>query len=232
MSLKLVNPFLSYSILLLLLVLQGVNANLPSSNHFPPAYHLQNPLGALQIESLTIFTMFQDHQGFIWLGTSGGVLRYDGYEFKSTSKDLEQLKVWSIIQDSNKDLWFGTRNKGLVKLTSSNQKITLFQHNKNNPHSLSHNNIRKLLLSKQGELYIATSGGGLNKYNTDSNNFQRIPLNNPQNSATLYLRDLVESNTGDLWIATRDYGVIKLNKRTSKLTYYQTSAKDDNTLSR
>ncbi|NQY49439.1 MAG: diguanylate cyclase [Colwellia sp.] len=231
MSLKLVKSFLTHSILLLLLVLQGVNASLPSNNYFPPAYHLQNPLGALQIESLTIFTMFQDHQGFIWLGTSAGVLRYDGYEFKSTSKDFEQLEVWSIIQDNNKDLWFGTRNKGLVKLTSSNQKITLFQHDKNNSHSLSHNNIRKLLLSKQGGIYIATSGGGLNKYNTESNNFQRIPLINPQNTAILYLRDLVESNTGDLWIATRDYGVIQLNKRTSKLTYYQTSAKDSNTLS-
>ena len=176
-------------------MLQGVNANLAPSNHFPPAYHLQNPLGALQIESLTIFTMFQDLQGFIWLGTSGGVLRYDGYEFKSISKDFEQLEVRSIIQDNNKDLWFGTRNKGLVKLTSNNQKIILFQHDKNNTHSLSHNNIRKLLLSKQGDLYIATSGGGLNKYNTDSNNFQRIPLIKQKNTATLYLRDLVESKT-------------------------------------
>ncbi|WP_019026300.1 two-component regulator propeller domain-containing protein [Colwellia piezophila] len=69
------------------------------------------------------------------------------------------MEVWSIIQDNNKNLWFGSRNKGLVKLANINQKIRLFQYEKDNQHSLSHNNIRKLLLSKQGELYIATSGG-------------------------------------------------------------------------
>ncbi|ALO34010.1 hypothetical protein CMT41_04175 [Colwellia sp. MT41] len=220
-----------YFMLMLLLVWQTAHANLAYSSFLSPQYHVQSPLGSLQIENLTIFTMFQDHQGFIWLGTSDGVLRYDGYEFKSTSKDFEQLEVRSIIQDDNKDLWFGTRNKGLVKLASSNQKITLFQHDKNNPHSLSHNNIRKLLLSKQGELYIATSGGGLNKFNADKDNFQRIPLGDSQNYSTLYLRDLVESNQGDLWIATRDFGVIKLHKRTGKVTYYQTSATDSSTLS-
>lgn len=175
--------------------------------------------------------MYQDHQGFIWLGTSGGVLRYDGYEFKSTSTDLEQLEVWSIIQDENNDLWFGTRNKGLVKLANNSQKITLFQHDKNNLNSLSHNNIRKLLLSQEGELYIATSGGGLNKFNAAKNNFQRIQLDKNHNPATLYLRDLVEDTNGDLWIATRDFGVIKRAKQTGRLTYFQSSPSDSYTLS-
>jgi len=194
-------------------------------------YQIQRPLGALQVDNLTIFTIFQDLQGFIWLGTSDGVLRYDGYEFKSVNADFKQLEVWSIIQDSNKDLWFGTRNKGLVKQSHKNQHISYFQYDKNKPNSLSHNNIRKLLLSKEGEIYIATSGGGLNKFNAQSQNFQRIPLNRVADPSILYLRDIVEGDNGELWIATRGHGVIKLNPKINQLTYYQSRVNDSNTLS-
>jgi len=217
--------------LFLTLVLQNAKAKMHPNTITHSKYHVQNPLGALQIENLIIFTMFKDHQGFIWLGTSEGVLRYDGYEFKSTSEDFEHLEVWSIIQDDNKDLWFGTRNKGLVKQSYTDQKITYFQYDRNNPNSLSHNNVRKLLLSKQGEIYIATSGGGLNKFNINKKTFEYISLESKEISSTLYLRDIVESSKGDLWIATRDFGVIKLNPKTHQLSYFQTNLADEKTLS-
>ncbi|WP_019026301.1 two-component regulator propeller domain-containing protein [Colwellia piezophila] len=81
----LVKNFLVHSLLLLLTLWQPAQASFPDKMSIPSEYHVQSPLGALQIENLAIYTMFQDHQGFIWLGTSGGVLRYDGYEFKSTN---------------------------------------------------------------------------------------------------------------------------------------------------
>jgi len=231
LNLKLVNFTLIFSILLLALVLQNAKAKTHPNSIEDSKYHIQNLLGSLQIENLIIFTMFQDHQGFVWLGTSEGVLRYDGYEFKSTHKHFKQLEVRSIIQDDNKDLWFGTRNKGLIKQSNADQKITYFLHESNNPQSLSHNNIRKLLLSKQGDIYIATSGGGLNKFDVVKQTFERISLEGKVNPSTLYLRDIVESSKGDLWIATRDMGIIKLTPETQQITYFQTSPADEHTLS-
>ena len=231
MSLKLLKPITIFFLLLLSLALQYTEARAHPENVAHSKYHVQNPSGALQIESLIIFTMFQDHQGFIWLGTSGGVLRYDGYEFKSTNKDFETLEAWSIIQDNNKDLWFGTRNKGLVKQSNTDQKITYFQYDSDNPKSLSHNHIRKLLLSKQGDIYVATSGGGLNRFNIAKQTFERISLSGTENPATLYLRDIVQSSKQDLWIATRDFGIIKFNQQTYQLTYFQSKQSNRNTLS-
>ncbi len=231
MNHKLAKFTLVLSMLCLTLVLQHAKAKLHPNTITHSKYHVQNPLGSLQIENLIIFTMFKDHQGFIWLGTSEGVLRYDGYEFKSTHNDFEQLEVWSIIQDDNKDLWFGTRNKGLVQQSNTDQKITYFQYDSKNPKSLSHNNVRKLLLSKQGKIYVATSGGGLNKFDIIKKTFEHISLENKDNSSTLYLRDIVESSKGELWIATRDIGIIKLNPQTQQLTYFQASLTDEKTLS-
>ncbi|MCB0634185.1 MAG: response regulator, partial [Lewinella sp.] len=65
----------------------------------------------------TVNEIFQDHLGFIWLGTPVGLVKYDGYNFKTypyewidtTSKMSysEPLKVGAITEDPDGDLWVG-----------------------------------------------------------------------------------------------------------------------------
>lgn len=207
------------------LLCNSANANLYSK------YRVHTPVGALEIENSTIFTMFQDKQGFVWLGTSQGLLRYDGYEFHLIAPELAHLQVRSIVQQDNGDLWFASQTKGLVKLTALNQKITFFKHQASNPHSINNNNVRKILLSTKGRLYIATSGGGLNEFNLDNERFKQVALGVDGENESLHLRDLTEDDNGNLWIATRDVGVIKLNLASGSLSFYQHDKEDKNTLS-
>lgn len=66
-----------------------------------------------------IFCMVQDHLDFVWIATSDGLLRYDGYEFKSyrrndaDSMSISSNRVQVILQDSKRRLWIGTANGGL-----------------------------------------------------------------------------------------------------------------------
>ncbi|MEZ5043254.1 MAG: two-component regulator propeller domain-containing protein [Saprospiraceae bacterium] len=67
----------------------------------------------------TIHALFQDHMGFIWLGTPIGLVKYDGYQFQTfkyqTSDSIAHLEgrsrihVSSIAEDPNGDLWVGCR---------------------------------------------------------------------------------------------------------------------------
>ncbi len=62
-----------------------------------------------------IYTINQDKNGFIWIGTGAGLCRFDGYEFNSFS-DADSLgnDVANVsFKDSFGDLWFGYSN-GLV----------------------------------------------------------------------------------------------------------------------
>ena len=70
-----------------------------------------------QLSSNEIFDIYQDRTGYLWIGTTNGLARYDGYglqTFRSDYKNLNLLSDNSIvcIADNNAYVWIATR-KGL-----------------------------------------------------------------------------------------------------------------------
>ena len=60
-----------------------------------------------------VMAIFQDKNGFIWLGTHYGLNRYDGFSIKSfyrgnTQNDLCGDDIQSILQDSVGNIWIST----------------------------------------------------------------------------------------------------------------------------
>lgn len=60
----------------------------------------------------TVRCTLSDSMGFIWIGTNGGIVRYDGSEFIPYEGDgssrLLRNKVQSLCQDRNGNIWFST----------------------------------------------------------------------------------------------------------------------------
>jgi len=77
----------------------------------------------------SIKTIFQDDEGFIWVGTENGLNMYDGYTFRSLTgpdNDFDNYETFRIIQDKEKLLWLNIVEKGLFtynKKTDEYQKI-------------------------------------------------------------------------------------------------------------
>jgi len=63
----------------------------------------------------TVYCIRQDSKGFMWFGTTSGLLRYDGYQFKTYKYDPENPNspvgeyILSLIEDRQGVIWFGTR---------------------------------------------------------------------------------------------------------------------------
>lgn len=59
-----------------------------------------------------------DHTGDLWVGTDRGVnhIRGDSFLDDPAIAPLAQMKVWTIHEDSDGSLWFGTRDNGLYRL--------------------------------------------------------------------------------------------------------------------
>jgi signal transduction histidine kinase/streptogramin lyase len=64
-----------------------------------------------------IFSIYQDHQGFMWFGTDRGVTRYDGRTFTnySVADGLSSNLVYSIFQSHDGAMWFGTYQGGVCR---------------------------------------------------------------------------------------------------------------------
>lgn len=74
------------------------------------------------LPSTGIMTVYQTHDGYIWIGTANGLARYDGRHIRSFTNspdDLQTLshpRVFSLFEDQEKYLWVGTR-RGIDRLT-------------------------------------------------------------------------------------------------------------------
>lgn len=64
------------------------------------------------LPSTTIYDLYQDSDGFIWIGTDKGVARYNGREFEqfNTHDGLSDNECFYFVPDYNGRLWIGTFN--------------------------------------------------------------------------------------------------------------------------
>jgi ligand-binding sensor domain-containing protein len=72
-----------------------------------------------------IFNIYQDHLGYLWAGTSNGLSRFDGVDFKNynVSQGLPSVFVDRIYEDIQERLWIGTRG-GICELRGDSCHFT------------------------------------------------------------------------------------------------------------
>lgn len=113
-------------------------------------FSVENGLGQSQV-----YSVIQDHKGYLWFGTRGGGLsRFDGQNFESFTdrQGLVNNYIYSLKEDRNHILWIGT-NDGL---SSYNGKwIRTYKH----PPYKNHFAVFGLTLDSEEKLWVATNHG-------------------------------------------------------------------------
>jgi signal transduction histidine kinase/ligand-binding sensor domain-containing protein/DNA-binding NarL/FixJ family response regulator len=93
---------------------------------------------------------------------------------------LAQNSITAILQDRRGFMWFGTP-AGLSRYDG--YTFTTYRHDPENPNSLSHNWVRDLYEDQDGMIWIATEGGGANRFDPDTETFTRyLPQRGNPNS--------------------------------------------------
>jgi len=96
-------------IIILSFLMFAINASISSQ----VAYHNFNSNDGLP--SNEVYCVHQDHQGFLWFGTDHGVVKYNGYNFKTftTADGLTDNTVLSMKEDDSGNVWFLTLTGGM-----------------------------------------------------------------------------------------------------------------------
>ena len=80
------------------------------------------------LPQISIHAVIQTGDGYLWLGTQEGLVRFDGVHFEVYNKSkVEQIKnnwINVLFEDSQSALWIGTRGGGVTRLHPKDGKFT------------------------------------------------------------------------------------------------------------
>ena len=146
-----------------------------------------------------------------------------------TDAGLSQSNVLCILQGSRGFMWFGTQD-GLNKYDG--YSITVYKKDSKKTGSLSNNYIKDIIEDKNGDLWIATWGGGLNRYNRQKDEFTHFkhdPLNANSISGN-FLGSLLVDSEDKIWISTES-GIDVFDPKKNQFIHYKNNKNDESSLS-
>lgn len=100
-------------------------------------------------------TVLQTSDGYVWIGSYGGLIRYDSTEFRnySVERKIESSSIRALFEDSQGRLWIGTNDAGVVVMENDVfTKITL-------PQDRSFLCVRDFAEGSDGTIYVASNSG-------------------------------------------------------------------------
>ncbi|MGH1363384.1 MAG: ligand-binding sensor domain-containing protein [Calditrichia bacterium] len=159
-----------------------------------------------------ITAIHQDRQGYMWFGTSDGLVCYDGYSFISfryNPRDTSSISgnyINSIFEDSYGKLWVGTSGGGINCYNPDTQLFRHFRKNALNDESLSDNDVTCIYEDRQRRLWIGTKGGGLNRFIRDRKVFQRYRGSEDGLGSDL-ISTIYQDRNNRLWVGTSGNGL-------------------------
>jgi len=160
--------------------------------------------------------VLQSKDGFIWLGSQRGLIRYDGYRFKYFTHSLDDPEsisgnyIISLWEHDGK-IWIGTVTGGVSVLDVQSEKFYHYKHDPKNSNGLTHNRVFAISDDKDGNMWFGTMNGlnfldiaedKITHYFHSSDNKNSIEAN--------HIHALFKDDLGNLWVGS-DKGLNKYN---------------------
>ena len=182
------------------------------------------------LPNTTITCILQDHQGYLWLGTENGLVKYDGYSMKvfqpekNDTGSISSRGIVKIYEDKNNVLWIATLD-GLNKFNSADESFVPYKQDPGNPNSINSDSVQCIYEDNEGRFWIGTDEG-LNLFDRKKGLFTRYDfitddLSRSGSPSSSGHRQGINAITGDgiqdnLLIGTDKNGLWKfdINKRT------------------
>ncbi|MFK7843971.1 MAG: two-component regulator propeller domain-containing protein [Rhodothermales bacterium] len=147
----------------------------------------------------------QTDDGYVWLGTQEGLVRFDGIKFTvfDTHKvdALRGNDIRVLKRDHEGALWIGTLNAGIYRYFNGTFASAT-------DHAYLQNaRITAILAGKQGHVWVGTAEMGLYQFVHG----EIIPIDLPTRNITA----LLETDEGTLWIGSRDAGLFRYENGTA-----------------
>jgi len=196
----------------------GINKIILQKNSFEQKLLVPDTKNRLENEIRAIYT---DRSNRLWIASKAGKLKVyqDNQELKNlfvNYKSEDIGLIYTIIEDSKRNIWIGTKGKGLYKATPVNVQhsqynLRQFKADDSNPKSISGDQIYSILEDKKGRIWIGTYDNGINLLEENQgefsfiHNFRNYPFEESDK-----VRYLAEGYRNQIWVGTTN-GLVTFN---------------------
>ncbi len=218
-------PFIKKAISWLVLLVFAVELHAQADN---PLFRRISQQNGLSNSRVTCF--LKDRKGYVWVGTSLGLNRYDGLQFEKfmhNSYNPASLS-WNVItaleEDKDGNIWIGTEAGGLNMYNPTTKKFTHYRARKNDSTTIADDHIKSLKADDQNNIWIGYNFEGWSILNLKTKQFihEKSKLTfinhwgeNAANCVTGFAHDV----KGSTWITTT-YGLVHKNNTTGAITTF------------
>lgn len=207
-------------IFLIQLLLVFIHANLLSTEE---SVRIVNYSYTNGLTSSGVNSVYKDSKGFLWICSTNGLFRYDGYSFKNINSLVNGFlknETYCIAEDKNQNFWIGTAGNGIVYYNSHSGK--LFKLNLSSGNDFKVNRIDFF----QNKVWIATDAGllvAIEPKEIDAKTKLQTKVLYPDPLNTYIQTNVINfiySQSGDssLWVGTNSY-LFELDPKTYKFRF-------------
>jgi ligand-binding sensor domain-containing protein/DNA-binding CsgD family transcriptional regulator len=170
----------------------------------------------------------QDQEGFLWLGTSAGLVRYDGFRFKLFRPAAEHGRpsratgIYPVTISRSGTIWIGTTGRGLLKFSKETEEFVEYRVSPGDPDSPSDDIVLAVQEDRKGDLWVGTRSHGLSRFDPAKGTFTRIPLG--PNADVVW--DVLADRRGAIWVGTLEAGLFRIDPSSGQAVNYRYRAGD------
>jgi len=158
-------------LVLMALLLAGAAAAQPAQSALEPQF------ANIPVPRDVVGSLAQDKQGLIWVGTSDGLARYDGYRLRPIEREgatpVQRNLGWvrSLAAAADGGMWIGTEVNGLARYEPAFDRVRMLGAGGERATP-----IRALAEDGGGRVWVGTLGQGLLSYQPQTGQFATEPL--------------------------------------------------------
>lgn len=140
----------------------------------------------------------------VWIGSYGkGIRYYNGDDLTTKSLPLPYNTICYDLMKVDKQLWVATQDNGVFVVDLADQKINRYGIST----GLTNNHVRSLAVDDWGNVWLGTSGGGLNQFAGQQFNH----LTTKEGLSDNYIYAVHQDFKGAIWAGTGRKGVVKID---------------------
>ncbi|MGH8044659.1 MAG: ligand-binding sensor domain-containing protein, partial [Stenotrophomonas sp.] len=154
------------------------------------------------LPSSAVRQLVEDRQGYLWFATEDGLARFDGHRFRvwRMEQGLADNELLAIAADARDQLWMGTGNGQLMRMSVDREHIDVFD-GARFP-ALAGTAISVVFPAPDGVVWFGTRDAGLFRLGPERRLRQFLPTRRGDGLPDRTVEHLAMTADGTLWVGT------------------------------